>query len=419
VLVLAACFAGQTAQASVLIVGTCKAGIQFATIGAAVTSAPNTGATIDVCPGTYPEQVTISNKSLTLKGISSGNNGAAIITSPNGGLQQNATRFNSQPVEAQIFVQNGAVTISDLTTDAANNNLDNQGCNGNPVGIFYQNASGTITRNSVLNDVLATNTGCQSGLGIYAENSTSGGTLTITYNSVERFQKNGITVHGPGTGSGVTGSIATISYNTVTGQGPWGGAAQNAIEVAFGASGTVSYNTVGSDVWAPDVFGDTGDAAAGILVYASEGVTISNNSVNQTQYGIVSVTDPAYGSVGDYTTVTKNTVATTYLYDGIDLCSSNNIVTSNTINGSDEAAIHLDATCTGSSTGNSVSRNVINSACAGVLSGSASGNSIGTNTYYNAINLVLTGTDTCTPAPVAQAKRAGAKSHGQFKPLKP
>src|SRR5271165_4314468 len=90
VLVLATCFAAQAARASTLIVGKCKTGIQFTTISAAVASAPATGAVIEVCPGTYPEQVTIS-KSLTLKGIASGNSSAAIITSPNGGLQTNAT----------------------------------------------------------------------------------------------------------------------------------------------------------------------------------------------------------------------------------------------------------------------------------------------------------------------------------------
>jgi pectin methylesterase-like acyl-CoA thioesterase len=63
VLVLVACFAGQAAQAAPIIVGICKTGIQFPTINAAVAAAPAL-ATIDICPGTYAEQVTIT-KSLT------------------------------------------------------------------------------------------------------------------------------------------------------------------------------------------------------------------------------------------------------------------------------------------------------------------------------------------------------------------
>jgi hypothetical protein len=112
-------------------------------------------------------------------------------------------------------------------------------------------------------------------------------------------------------------------------------------------------------------------------------------------------------------------VSTTHLYDGIDLCSNNNSATGNKINGSDESAIHVDDTCTGASTGNHVTTNTINSACAGILSGPASGNTISPNTYYNTINEQLTGTDTCTPPPSGFSKKAVAKSHGRFSPARP
>jgi pectin methylesterase-like acyl-CoA thioesterase len=60
-----------TAMASTVEVGRCKNGfIQFPTIQAAVTSAPE-GATVLVCPGIDAEQVTI-NKTLTLQGKLSG-----------------------------------------------------------------------------------------------------------------------------------------------------------------------------------------------------------------------------------------------------------------------------------------------------------------------------------------------------------
>ncbi|MEJ0044789.1 MAG: hypothetical protein WDN04_00465 [Rhodospirillales bacterium] len=79
----------------------------------------------------------------------------------------------------------------------------------------------------------------------------------------------------------------TISGNTVLGMGPTSGAAENSVQIAFGATGSVTSNTVGDDVWAPDQFGDTGDAAAGILIYAGAGVPVTGNTVNSTQYGIV------------------------------------------------------------------------------------------------------------------------------------
>lgn len=87
VLVLAIGFASQAAHAAVAYVGTCHAN-SYPTIQAAVTN--STAATIDICAGTYSEQVMIS-RNVSLKGIISGNGGAVIITSPSGGLVQNAT----------------------------------------------------------------------------------------------------------------------------------------------------------------------------------------------------------------------------------------------------------------------------------------------------------------------------------------
>jgi hypothetical protein len=204
----------------------------------------------------------------------------------------------------------------------------------------------------------------------------------------------------------------------VIGQGPTSGAAENSIQVGFGATGTIASNTVGSDVWAPDVFGDVGNAAAGILVYAAPNVIVKSNNVSQTQYGIAIVSDSSVGSA-DNAQVTSNTVSTTHLYDGIDLCSNSNVATLNTINGSDEAAVHVDATCSSTGNNNTVNGNKINSACAGILVGpGTSGNNIGTNTYYNTVTLKMTGSDTCTPAPIRSGKLSQARSHGKFSPAR-
>lgn len=416
VLVLAIGFAGQAAHATIAYVGTCHSG-SYATIQDAVTN--STAKTIEVCAGTYPEQVTI-NRSLTLKGLIAGNGGAVVITSPSGGLVQNATSLGGGVIEAQIYVEQGAtVTISDITTDAANNGLSS--CSDDPVGIYYQSASGTIEHSSILNDILDDPSlyGCQSGLGILVE-SAGVNSITITDNNVEGYQKNGVTVTGLETGSGPS---ATISGNTIIGQGPWNGAGQNSIQLSYDATGTISGNTVGSDVWAPDVYGDTGDAAAGILVYASQNVAISKNNVSDTQYGIAIVTDSTSTNGGaNGAQVTGNTVSTTHLYDGIDLCSNNNRATGNIINGSDEAAVHADDTCSGQTgtTGNNntIQTNTINGACAGVLLGTGTGNGPGSNTYYNTVNLSMAG-DTCTPAPRGKGGKSGAKSHGKFSPVKP
>lgn len=385
----------------------------FPTIQQALNATPP-GATIDVCPGFYPEQILVY-QAVTIKGIASGGQGAAVITVPNGGLQQNTTSLaTGNPIAAQVLVQAAtSANITNMTVDGANNGFNNGCADPNPIGIYYQNSSGTISHNTVLNEVLLpANNGCQAGLGIFVQSGNGGtSTVTINNNNVANYQKNGITGNEAGTS-------VTITGNDVIGQGPTNGAAENSIQIGFGATGSITSNTVGSDIWAPDVFGDTGNAAAGILVYASANVGIKSNNVNNTQFGIGIVSDPNLGAA-DGANVTSNIVSATHLYDGIDLCSSSNIVTSNTINGSDEAGIHVDDTCTGASSGNSITKNTINSACAGILSGpAASGNTTTPNTFYNVVTLQSTGTNTCTPPPGIPNK-AGARSHARVRAARP
>ena len=420
----------------------------FSTIQSAVNAAPASGTTtIYVCPGVYNEQVLIIGKKITMKGVAYGNSNASIIAGPTtGGFLPLATSTNGGNIWPLVLVQNSPATIiEDMTMDAGNSDLESLGCGGDPVGVFYQNSSGTLTRNTVLNAVMGPNLGgCQGGLGIYVETGTSTGnaqpssvnnvpsywaanapfesatgssTVVVSYNNVNNFSKNGITAN-------ATGTDVTVTYNTVVGQGATTGvyapAGQNSVQIAFGAIGTVTYNTVGSDVWAPDVFGDTGDAAAGILVgYGSENITISNNQVSNTQYGIAVEGETGYG-VGDGATITNNTITATHLYDAIDMCANNVSATGNKITGADESGIHSDDACFTPVTGNSVSTNTINSACAGVLVGPfASTTAVSGNTYYNAASQVTTGSDTCSPALMPRKGATVAKAHGKLSPARP
>src|ERR1700678_1669500 len=64
-----ACGTQQLSAASVTyIVGTCKSGTQFSTIQSALDASPAPN-TVEVCPGQYNEQITIT-KPVTLEGIS-------------------------------------------------------------------------------------------------------------------------------------------------------------------------------------------------------------------------------------------------------------------------------------------------------------------------------------------------------------
>jgi hypothetical protein len=429
VLALAACFATTFAQASTVEVGTCIPTLpHFGTIQAAVNASP-VGGTVDVCPGIYAEQVMITNK-LTLVGVLSGTSDAAVIVPPAGGLGQNGTDIFGNPVAAQIFVASttGAVTIEKLTVDATGNNL--AGC-GAPTleGIYYQNTSGTITENAVRNQYqtdYADYGGCQNGLAINVESTTSSNTVVVSNNSVRAYQKNGITATGAATGAGAPGPAVTISGNYIVGVAAtalnWGptNAAENGVQIGFGATGSVSTNMVLDNIWGPDTNTDTGDAASGILIYSSDGITVTGNEVGSAQFGIVAVTDSAGFCTNnsqtiscgpaDNTTITSNKVVGTQIFDAIDLCSNGNTVESNIIFGSTESGVHSDDTCssgtysTTSGNNNYMTKNSIVEACAGILLGTGSGNTFSPNTFLDVTNTLVAG-DVCSSGPAAKVKK--------------
>jgi Periplasmic copper-binding protein (NosD) len=414
-LVVLGLFFVQTANASTVIVGTCLAGTQYSTIMAAITPALP-GTVIKVCPGTYPEQLTI-NKTLTIEGVSNGTSDQAVIVVPNGGLVANAKDFDNgnSPIDAQILVTGPSdVTLLSLVVDGAGNGVT--GCTPDVIGILYQNAQGLLnhitTRNQYIGPEGGSLSGCQSGQGIFAQTDSGNWTLEVENSSVHDFQKNGITGNDAGTTLIVIGSY-------IVGQGATNGAAENGIQIAFGATGSISGNFVIDDVWGPDVFGDTGDAAAGILLYDTSGSPlVKGNVVGNTQFGIAVVTDT--GLPGN-TSVQSNKVFGTRLYDGIDVCSNTNTIQANTLVNSAESGIHLDASCGLTGSSNLVESNTIIDACTGVLEDSGtSGNTVTPDTFY--VNGTTIGSSCGTGASEVYlgASRRALSQHkgGNFQPVK-
>jgi parallel beta-helix repeat protein len=392
-LALANCVA-VSANAATVFVGTCVSP-SFSTIQAAVTAVP-AGSTVNVCPGTYPEQVTI-NKRLTLQGIASGTMNQAVVTAPAGGIVQNTVSLaTAYPIAAQIYVHDSArVAISNLTVDGSGNNgLTTCGV-PNLIGIYYQDATGTIQNVVTRNQTSVPTNGCAqgTGMGIFVQSGISlvtGGagtsTVTVRNSSVHDFQKNGIT-------GNEVGTTLTVSSNEVRGQGPTNGAAENGVQLGFGATGRVNGNTVIDEIWAPDTSSDSGDAAVGILIFDVADASVVNNHVGNTQFGIAVAGDTT--GEADDATITGNTLDGTLIFDGINVCgSSGGTISGNVVSGSTQSGIHLDGTCTGvTSGGTNATANTINEACAGILDGTT-GNTISANTFFNTTNTVLDG-DVC------------------------
>jgi hypothetical protein len=273
-------FGAQELHATTLtyIVGTCKAGTQFTTIQSALNKSPAANV-IEVCPGTYPEQLTIIN-AVTLEGVVSGISSAIRITPPAAGLATNGTINGSDPAAVHVFVKNatGAVNLTNLIVDSTNNKVP---ADVFLVGVLYQHSPGTV------NHVIAVHQQANGlGYGIYMEGGSSNPSVTVENCSVHDFDFGGIYVTGPlgptdivgdpGATSDIpTGQITAKVVNNFVSS-----VVEEAHNMLFGSSTLVTV-TGNLSVGAPNAPGNFG-----ITVDANTGSVISGNTIIGTQTGI-------------------------------------------------------------------------------------------------------------------------------------
>jgi parallel beta-helix repeat protein len=292
----------QNAFAKTVAVGpaTCQPSFQhYPTIQAAVTALASTPAnnTVLVCPGTYPEQITITQPTTTIKGVVNGNDGLVLITVPPTGLVANVVSPGVGLIAAQVGASNT------FGTQLINLTIDGTGisCAGaaRTAGIAFANI-GDITYDTfagtIQNVVVRNQYGCETSDGIVADNSF----ITVTGNVVHDIAANGINQIGGNSNinnntlqicnvsgivlSGVTGATVTanilsnnqygirldspnnvtVANNTI---GPWMG---TAIYVVNGLNTGITGNKIKSS-W------------AGIWLTGSTGAIVRTNNVSRTQ----------------------------------------------------------------------------------------------------------------------------------------
>jgi hypothetical protein len=332
-------------------------GAQFAKIQDAVDAA-SAGDSIQICPGTYIEQVSIS-KPLQING----NNGA--IIRPNNIVANSTGVASGQAIAAIILVQDTTgVTIRNVIVDGVDNGIS--ACAPDLIGIFYRNASGELSHVAVRDVKLnSTLNGCQSGSAVLVQSSNGvNSVVAIEESSIHDYQKNGITANEVGT-------EVTIEANVVTGIGPTTGAAQNGIQIGFGAAGNIRHNTVANHIWSPCTSLESCDFKADdILVFQSNGVTVDHNVIGVAQTGVA--------IVGDQGQIFDNDVFDSQIFDGVELIGNENKAERNRITHSDQAGVLIDGNA------NIVRHNTINESALGVLKVAGSvGNVIAQNSYFN------------------------------------
>jgi Right handed beta helix region len=320
--------------------------------------AASPGDEIRVCKGIYVEQVAI-RKPLKIDA----DNGAILIPSA---MQANTTSlFDAAPIATALLVADTTgVSISGLNVDGVNSGISQ--CAPDLIGISFQNASGELDRTAVRNFKLAASlNGCQSGTGVFVQSGNGGvSKVEIDHCTIHDFQKNGITADEKGT-------VTIIRRNVVTGIGATTGAAQNGVQIGFGAAGSILDNVVTNNVWAPCTAITTCTAVAtNILVTQSDGVEVSGNTAGISQVNIF-----VHGNNAE---IERNETFSTVVFDGIRSQGDQSRVRQNHVFNGAESGIFL------SGNSNVVTDNVITEAAIGVLKETgSSGNIIARNRFFN------------------------------------
>lgn len=302
----------------------------FNSIQTALDSAPG-GAKLNVCAGTYTEQLQVTN-SVTITGMgkvvvklpaSPANATTACDTAPGTG--------SFQPDQDGVSIC-GAITVSitDLRINAA---WATNVCDDSLYGVLIGGGANVTMTNSAITAAGARPlNGCQGGIGIQDgmgwTTPNEVGHLVLTHSKVGGYQKNGITVDGKG-------STAQIASTTVQGIGPTTMIAQNGIEVNVGAKVSISHSTVSGNECNVSVCGQNGltqTQSTGLLFFgAARGSTVADSTISGNDIGVYYLANPAAGAPTHSQLLITGDKVTGNRYEGIVFDQGRATVTNSTI----------------------------------------------------------------------------------------
>ena len=335
----------------------------FTSIQTAVDAAAS-GDTVQVCPGTYDEQVEIA-KPLSLVGVKRAGKNAAVVQPSN--MQVN-TDLQGYPQASAILVRDtSGVTIRNVTIDGINNGVVCSSETPYIDGIFYRNASGEVA-SVVVKNFLSPEGGCAFGDGIDVVADAGAWKVTIRDSSIHDYDSGGILGIGTGT------SLSAIG-NVVTGQGPTE-SGQGGIQIYGGGTGSIEQNIVTNHitVGCPAC----GFISSNILIFEAEDATIVGNTVSASNAGMY------VGGFGDFgatrATVLDNNISGASPFSGMFVLGNDNLVQGNVITNSGSTGVSMQGA------NNTVTNNTVNEAFLGILS--TTGNNIFQNKIFNTTRTV-------------------------------
>jgi parallel beta-helix repeat protein len=303
----------QLSASTTYIVGTCASGTQFSTIQAALDASP-APTTVEVCPGVYNEQLTIT-KPVTVEGITGNQNGVFGGTG-NGSMAQIAPpasmnvitlQNGGSPVTAspQIYVDNVSGGDVNLT------NLDVQGMYASGqgmffVGIVYQGSSGTI--NHVITSMQSGPSG-ESGFGMWIEGSSSKPSVTVENSTIHDFSTEGMVVIG--STDSASDLTATIKNNVISN---FSSQTTYDVDLDVGSTPTFTGNFVSGGLYGICLCGAPSGSVSGNTVFgnrygielAEDGPSVTSNNIYGTQVNGIDIQAPSLES----SVVESNTIRT-------------------------------------------------------------------------------------------------------------
>jgi hypothetical protein len=295
------------------------------------------GGTVNVCPGTYTEQVNIAAavKLTAVSGV--GTATLAMPASPAESPSVCDTKAGSEPQIDEISICTPAtVTITGLNVEAL---IPLPSCTDGLNAIFVAGGGTLKASNMVINGASTTleaAKGCQHGIAVRAGSASKEevGHASLKGVTVKGYEKNGPTATG-------VGSTLAISSSTVTGEGPSPYIAQNGIEIAFGGGGTVKSTTVTGNDCNVASCGATGEQASGVLFFeAKPGSQVIGSTIRENDMGVYYASGESTVPANPEVSISKD-VLTSNRYEGILLEEGKASLTSDTINGTGRVGIDL------------------------------------------------------------------------------